>query len=101
MVNLIHVDDAANVIIAAERHSRPPRTYIVSDGHPVQRREFFSYLAKVSGLASPQFCEPIEGDESGRSRGGNKRVSNARMLADLGVQLAYPTFREGLAAAVQ
>ena len=101
MVNLIHVDDAARVIIAAERHSRPSRTYIVSDGHPVQRREYLSYLAQVSGLAPPQFREPIEGDESARSRGGYKRVSNARMLAELGVQLVYPTYRDGLTSAAK
>ncbi len=31
---------------------------------------------------------------------GPKRVGNARMLAELGVVLAYPSYREGLAASV-
>ena len=30
--------------------------------------------------------------------GENKRVRNARMKDELGVRLAYPTYREGLGA---
>ena len=44
VVNLIHVDDAA-AVVAAER-ARPPRTYLVSDGHPI-RRHVSPYLAEI------------------------------------------------------
>lgn len=30
----------------------------------------------------------------------NKRISPARMVAELGVRLAYPSYRDGLAAIV-
>jgi nucleoside-diphosphate-sugar epimerase len=98
-VNLIHVEDAAAAVLAAAAHAQPPRTYLVSDGHPVERREYFSELARQFGLPPPSFRNPLPGEASGR-RGGDKRVSNARMLAELHVKLAYPTYREGLAAAV-
>ncbi len=98
-VNLIHVDDAATAVLAAEAHAQPPRTYLVSDGHPVDRRDYIAELARQLGLPLPAFRDPLPGETTGR-RGGNKRVSNARMLAELRVKLAYPTYREGLAAAV-
>ncbi len=99
-VNLIHVEDAAAAVLAAEAFAQPPRTYLISDGHPVERREYFSELARQFGLPRPSFRDPLPGEASGH-RGGNKRVSNARMLAELQVELAYPTYREGLAAAVK
>ena len=49
-VNLIHVEDAAAAILAAEAHAQPPRTYIISDGHPVERREYFTEVARQLGL---------------------------------------------------
>jgi nucleoside-diphosphate-sugar epimerase len=102
LVNLIHVDDAAAVIVAAERHARPPRTYLVADGRPVERREYLSFLAELAGLARPQFREPTAADApvAPRRRAGQKRVGNARMLAELGVALTYPSYREGLPASL-
>ncbi|MGA2256675.1 MAG: SDR family oxidoreductase [Thermoguttaceae bacterium] len=99
-VNLIHVDDAAAAVLAAEAYARPPRTYIISDGRPVERREYFAEMARQLGLPRPSFREPLPGEITGRG-GGDKRVSNARMLGELHLKLAYPTYREGLAAAVR
>jgi nucleoside-diphosphate-sugar epimerase len=105
MVNLIHVDDAAQIVLAAESRGRPPRTYLVADGHPVERRTYLSYLAEVSGLPPPRFRDSADEAQgvaaaAAETRGGNKQVSNARMLAELGVELAYPSYREGVAASV-
>jgi nucleoside-diphosphate-sugar epimerase len=99
-VNLIHVEDAAAAVLAADAHAQAPRTYLISDGHPVERREYFAELARQFGLPSPSFRDPLPGEGNGR-RGGDKRVSNTRMLAELHVELAYPTYRQGLAAAVK
>ncbi len=96
-VNLIHVDDAAAAVLAAEAEGQPPRTYVVSDGQPLERRAYFAELARHFGLPRPSFRDPLPGEPTG-SRGGDKRVSNARMLAELRVKLTYPTFREGLSA---
>ena len=99
-VNLIHVEDAAAAVLAAEAHAQPPRTFVISDGHPVERREYFAELARQFGLPPPSFREPLPGEAVGR-RGGDKRASNARMLAELQMTLAYPTYRQGLAAVVE
>ena len=109
MANLIHVDDAATVVLAAERRAPLPRTYLVADGHPVSRREYLSSLAELLGLPPLQFADSGEASSTRNDaiptgdknrRGGDKRVSNRRMLAELGVELAYPTYRQGLPHAV-
>ena len=91
---------------SGRRKPRPlPRTYLVADGHPVSRREYLSSLAELLGLPPLQFADPGEASSTRNDaiptgdknrRGGDKRVSNRRMLAELGVELAYPTYRQGL-----
>lgn len=100
-VNLIHVEDAASAVLAAESHAQPPRIYVVSDGRPVDRREYLTRLAEVLNLPVPRFREPSLGEAMGGRGSGDKRVGNARMLAELGVKLACPSYFEGLAAAVE
>ncbi len=100
-LNLIHVDDAVEAIIAAEGRAVPPRTYVASDGHPADRRAFYTYLAQLQGLALPEFIDPPPGDPSSDRSLSDKRANNARMLAELGVVLKYPSYREGLAAIVE
>jgi nucleoside-diphosphate-sugar epimerase len=98
-VNLIHVDDAAAAVLAAEERATPPRTYVIADGHPVERREYLTELARQLGLAPPLFRERLPG-EVARHRGGNKRASNRRMREELAVKLTHPTCLEGLASSI-
>ncbi len=99
-LNLIQADDAVAVILAAERAAEPSPRYCVSDGHPVQRGKFYAELARLTNAPVPRFATP-DGCVAGMSRSNSdKRVSNARMLNELRVRLRYPTYREGLAAAV-
>jgi nucleoside-diphosphate-sugar epimerase len=102
-VNLIHVDDAADAVVAADAYASPPRTYQVSDGHPIQRRDYLSELARLIGAPPPRFVDSVVDSsvDSHRERGAaSKRISNARLLAELPVRLAYPSYRQGLAAIV-
>jgi nucleoside-diphosphate-sugar epimerase len=99
-INLIHVEDAAAAVLAAEAHAKPPRRYIVSDGHPAERREYLAELARQLGLSPPAFRDPLPGEAANR-RGGDKRASNRRMIEELHVKLAYPTYRDGLRSLVR
>jgi nucleoside-diphosphate-sugar epimerase len=97
-LNLIHVDDAARIVLAAATNARSPRTYLVSDGHPAPRHEYYAELARLMEVPPPRF-DPASETASERQRGGaDKRVRNTRMLAELGVEIEYPDFRHGLAA---
>jgi nucleoside-diphosphate-sugar epimerase len=95
-LNLIHVDDVVRAILAVEKHAAPPRIYNVSDGNPSSRREYYAELSRLLSAPPPVFTGSTLAQ---RTRGGaDKRVSNARMLAELGVKPRFPSFREGLAA---
>lgn len=98
VLNLIHVEDAADAVLAAEARGRRPGVYNIADGHPVLRGEFYRHLAELMGCAPPQFAPPKGGKR--RKGGGGKRVDNRRMREELQVRLTYPTYREGLASIV-
>jgi nucleoside-diphosphate-sugar epimerase len=99
-LNLIHVDDAARIVLAAERSAQPPGRYTVSDGQPTLRHEYYAELARLLQAPPPVFIDPPADSSAALRAESNKRVSNRRMLAELGVTLQYPSYREGLAAIV-
>ncbi len=99
-VNLIHVDDAAAAVVAAEGRAAVPRVFNVADGNPANRREYLEEIARLANAPPPQFVEPQA--EAPPTRGSaSKRISNRRMRAELSVALQYPTYREGLAASMR
>ena len=103
-LNLVHVDDATEVVDATAMlppFNDGPRVYCVSDGQPVERGQYYSEVARQIGAAPPQFTAPELGSPRAARAEANRRVSNARMVADLRVNLTYPDYRAGLASAVE
>jgi nucleoside-diphosphate-sugar epimerase len=91
-LNLIHVDDGATIVgRLSERDALQP-TYLIIDDRPVRRREYYSLLARLVGSREPTFQFPA----STAGRGLNKRCSNARVKAELGDVLRFPTIESGL-----
>lgn len=98
-LNLIHVDDVVRVVLAAEQNVQPPELFVVADGHPAQRSEYYRELARLLGAPEPKFGPPSkDAPATTRAANSDKRISNQRMCEQLGVELRYPGFREGLAA---
>jgi nucleoside-diphosphate-sugar epimerase len=91
-LNLIHVDDAAAVVMAVADHAGPGPLYVVSDGHPVRRREFYARLASLTGSPPPRWTPP-----SPDARGGDKQVDPRRLYAEIGPALAHPNALAALA----
>lgn len=98
LVNLIHVDDAVTTVLAAVTASDLPATYCVSDGNPTERSAYYAEVARLIGAPPPRFVAPDADLHAAQRATSSKRVRNTRLLADLSLQLAYPTYREGLAA---
>lgn len=94
-LNLIHVDDGADAVLAAEAHAAPGETYTVADDEPVRRRDFYTLLAELLH-APPARFEPR--DEPGAA---NRRVSNRTARARLNWVPRFPSYRAGLPAAVR
>jgi nucleoside-diphosphate-sugar epimerase len=94
-LNLIHVDDAAAVVLAVADAAAPGPLYVVSDGRPIRRRDWYGQLARAIGGPEPTWDRT-----AGRSRGADKRVDPALLHRDLAIRLAHPDSLAALAAAV-
>lgn len=92
-LNLIHVDDAARVVCAVAAAAAPKPLYVVSDGVPVRRLDWYTHLAKLSGSPPPTWDT-----EALRSRGADKRVNPAQLFRDIPITLDYPDSFQGLEA---
>jgi nucleoside-diphosphate-sugar epimerase len=97
-LNLIHVDDAARLIALAARKLAPPRTFVVSDGRPVERKEYYAELARLLGAPPPRFVESPSPSPAAARASSDKRVNPRRIMEALHPELLYPSYREGLAA---
>jgi nucleoside-diphosphate-sugar epimerase len=84
-LNLIHLDDAADVVCLAADSAMAGPLYVVSDGTPIQRAAWYQRLAELTGSPPATFRAPSVSD-----RGGNKRVDSTRLMHDLRPQLSYP-----------
>lgn len=80
-LNMIHVDDAARVVVGVAGLAAPRPLYVVSDGRPVLRRDWYGRLAAAVGGPPPRFL-PTAGAAS-RGQTADKRVDPAAVLADL------------------
>ena len=98
-LNLIHVEDAVAAVLAADRCALPS-LYLVSDGHPVLRGEFYGEVARRLGL-EVRWADPDSGSGRAERGGDNKRISNRRLLSDLLPSLRYPSYREGIAVSLE
>ena len=97
----IHVDDIAAVLQASIARPRPGAAYNLCDDEAAPPQEVVAFACALLGREAPPLV-PFEAAElSDMARSfyrDNKRVSNARIKDELGVALAYPSYREGLRA---
>ena len=97
----IHVDDIARVLAASIARPNPGAIYNVCDDKPAAPADVVAFACELLGVTPPPLI-PLEQanlSEMGASFwADNRRVSNARIKSELGVTLAYPSYREGLRA---
>jgi hypothetical protein len=99
--NRIHVDDVARVLAAAIDKDTGHRVFNVSDDEPAPPEDVVAYAAELLGLPVPPAIPFEQAGLSGMAASfwaECKRVRNTRIRRDLGVELLYPTYREGLRA---
>jgi nucleoside-diphosphate-sugar epimerase len=99
--NRIHVDDIARVLAAAIDVPGAHSIYNVSDDEPAPPQDVVAYAAELLNLPIPPEVpfEPANLQGMAASFWSEcKRVCNARIKRDLGIDLLYPTYREGLRA---
>ncbi|MEQ8667083.1 MAG: SDR family oxidoreductase [Rhodospirillales bacterium] len=99
----IHVDDIAAVLEASIDSPAPGEIYNVSDDEPAAPADVTTFACELLGVEPPPLISFEEAAATMSPMGrtfweDNRKVSNRRIREELGVELAYPTYREGLQA---
>lgn len=106
-LNLIHADDAADLLLAMMTATNPGRIELGSDGSPVRRIEYYTTLARSLGVEPPRVVEAsdaastlgIAGDRLRKA--SSKRCDNVITCQRTGWLPRYPHFRDGLIASFE
>ncbi|KAG4944701.1 hypothetical protein JHK85_049347 [Glycine max] len=97
----IHVDDICQALMATVLAPPPREVYNIVDDDPAPREEVFEYAMKLvekkwPGLKLQSVEQKQKEWPNAKNPRGEKRVCNARMKRELGVQLLYPDYKSGL-----
>lgn len=95
----IHVDDIAQALAASIACPDPGAIYNLCDDDPAPPQDVIEYAAQLLGLPVPPAVDFEAAEMSPMARSfyaESKRVDNSRLKNDLGVNLFYPGYREGL-----
>ena len=99
--NRIHVDDIARVLAKAIDTPTQHRIYNVTDDEPAPPEDVVVYAAQLLGMEPPPAIPFEDAHLTGMAASfwaESKRIRNDRIRRDLGAELLYPTYREGLRA---
>lgn len=104
-VSRIHVEDLARGIVATWTHGAPGEIYLLCDDEPTTGQEYAELTATLLSLPMPPTVDRDDlrlelSRDAFERRIASRRCSNRRMHEVLGVDLRYPTIREGLPAAL-
>lgn len=104
--NRIHEDDLANICVLAAEKAPAGAIYNVSDGKPGTMSRYFKDIAAALDLPLPSEVD-MEEAQKVLSPGmlsylqESRRIDNTKLIKELGVQLKYPDFHQGLEACVK
>lgn len=96
--NRIHVDDIARAIMAAVAREASG-VFNVCDDEPAPPQDVIAHAAELLGIAPPPDEDYATAPMTPMARSfyaSSNRVRNVRAKRDLGLELAFPTYREGL-----
>jgi nucleoside-diphosphate-sugar epimerase len=98
--NRIHVDDIGRITQLAAQRSLGG-TFNLADNEPAPPQDLVTYAANLMAIVPPPEVPFDTAEMTPMARSfysDNKRVSNATIKRALGIELSYPTYREGLEA---
>jgi nucleoside-diphosphate-sugar epimerase len=105
ITNHIHTFDLVEICLAAMARGTPGEVYNVCDGHPDSMTGYFYAVADFLGLPRPPVISLQEAQRQLTPGmlsylGESRRLSNRKLIEELGVTLRYPTLAEGLPASI-
>jgi nucleoside-diphosphate-sugar epimerase len=93
----IHVDDVVRIVFAAETKAPAKSTYLVADDTPTTQGEYAAWLSERMQVPLPPYRQMFEAGKP-KVAHRNRRIRNAKLKRELGIEMLYPSFREGEAA---
>jgi nucleoside-diphosphate-sugar epimerase len=99
--NRIHVADLVAALMAAMERGPSGAVYNACDGHPSTMTQYFLAVAEAAGLPPPPLIPLTEAADQ-LSEGmlsylaESRRLSNRKLLDELGLSLRYPSLEDGL-----
>ncbi len=105
-ISRIHIEDLAAALIAAWLTGKAGEIYLLCDDEPTTGAEYAELTASLLSLPLPPTVEREDirqelTHDSFERRVASRKCSNRRMRTELGVDLRYPTIREGIPASLQ
>jgi len=102
----IHVEDCAEAYALAIDKMPLNDSFILADDTPCTMREFTEFMASCVGMSKPRtipkiLARVVMGKLLIEMLDMNCIVSNAKMKQVLGLELKYPSYREGLPAVIE
>ncbi|WP_085878089.1 SDR family oxidoreductase [Roseisalinus antarcticus] len=100
----IHVDDIAQTLAASIARPDPGAVYNVCDNDPAPPEDVIAHAAELLGMPLPPAEDFATAEMSPMARSfyaESKKVSNRRMIEELGLSLTYPDYRSGLRALLE
>lgn len=97
----IHVEDIAQTLAASIARPNPGQIYNVCDDAPAPPQDVIGYAAALLGLPLPPAMDYETAEMTLMARSfyaESKKVSNARIKGELGVNLRFPDYKSGLEA---
>jgi nucleoside-diphosphate-sugar epimerase len=95
----IHVEDIAQVLAASIKQPNPRAIYNLCDDDPAPPEDVIAHAAELLGLPVPPAVDFKDAEMTPMARSfyaESKKVRNERIKKELGVDLLYPTYRDGL-----
>jgi nucleoside-diphosphate-sugar epimerase len=90
----IYIDDLVRIVFACEDKAPHKSVYLVADDEPTTQGEYAKWLSDRMGVPMPPYRAMFEPGKA-RVAHRNRKIRNAKLKRELGIELKYPSYREG------
>jgi nucleoside-diphosphate-sugar epimerase len=96
-LNLIRVEDAAVAVHATMSSESPEKIYLISDGNPVIRSDYYGYLHSLTNKVQNFVGEPVFENDGA----GGKRCISIDSWQCIGRKPCFPNYKTSLSALLE
>jgi hypothetical protein len=96
LVNFIHVEDLAAILVAVSERGRPGSVYLAADGRPQRWDELIAQWCSEFKIVLPEIDSKSRPATRGPGLRVSKRIDSQGTLSELGVTLLFPDVQSGV-----